>query len=199
MERFTNLPDDAREELKTDISNTQANELLTAEVAEFILSQERPIWSSSAIMKKLDGDWSRAVVKDKLKDLEERGFCNSLEAGTGRIYWWDHDETDWPRPPDVTLEADPSLSVSDALEPHYVQLGIVALAFPTVASIPVFLGVFSLGGSLTLPISGESLLSLGLLTIILCYMLLVYSVIVGAIDYATPESLTTDVYELFGS
>lgn len=187
MTRYENLPDDARSKLKTDPRYVSGNELLPAEVALIIFEHDLPIWTASRMQAELSTGHGKETVRDKLKNLDEVDICNSMPANNGRIYWWNDDRSDWPIPPDVVVEGQRELTVADLLAPWYVKLGLLSLLGPAIAGLPIIIGIFAIGGTISIPISGSELLTLGLAVIIISYVLLVYSGLIGVIQWATGE------------
>ena len=185
MQQFENLPDDVCSKLKTDPRHTSGNELLPAEVAVTMHEHDRPIWTPSQMQAELTTGHGIETVRNKLKELDEIGVCDSMSANNGRIYWWDDERSDWPIPPDVVVEGQRELTVAELLDPWYAKLGLIGLLAPAIAGLPLIIGIFAIAGTISIPISGEELLSIGLTVIVLSYLLVVYSGLLGITQWTT--------------
>jgi hypothetical protein len=188
MSQFDTLPDDIRAKLKTDPRQTSGNELLPAEVALMIYERERPLWTASQMRANLDTDHSVETVRDKLKHLDEIDICESMEANNGRVYWWNDERSDWPIPPDVTVE-EQGVTVAEVLTPWYAKLGVCGLAGPVIAGLFLVAGVFEIAGEIVLPVAGTDLLSIGLSAIIFSYLLLLYAGFMGLSQWITGDTI----------
>lgn len=189
MTRFEKLPADVREKLKTDPRHTSGNELLPAEVAVTILEHGRPIWTASQMQSELSTDHGKETVRDKLNKLEEMEICGSMPANNGRIYWWNDERSVWPIPPDVVVEGQQELTVTELLDPWYAKVAFIGFVGPALAGLPLLVGTFAIGGTISVPVPATELLSLGLVTILLSYFLLVYAGILGVVHWAAGDSL----------
>jgi hypothetical protein len=165
------------------------NELLPAQVAEVMYNYDRPIWTATQMEAELDTDHKTETVRNKLNKLDEIDIINSAQANNGRIYWWDDSRSEWPIPPDVIIDGQKELTVSELIGPWYAKVGLLGLIGPTVAGVPLLLGIFQIAGTVQLPISGSILLTLGLSIILFSYVTLVYSSLLGLIQRITGESI----------
>lgn len=189
MSQFETLPEEVRSKLKTDPRYTSGNELLPAEVAATMYTHDRPVWTASQMQAELETGHGKETVRDKLNKLDELEICRSMSANNGRIYWWNDDRSDWPIPPDVVVEGQQELTVSELLSPWYAKLGILSLLGPTIAGLPLLVGIFDIGGTISSPVPGTELLTAGLVIIIASYTLLVYAFVIGAVHWTTGEIL----------
>lgn len=192
MNRFETLPDDVRSKLKTELQHTSGNELLPAEVAETMVDHDRPLWTASQMQAELETGHGKETVRKKLRTLDEVGICNSMEANNGRIYWWDDDRSEWPIPPDVDVERS-ELTVSELLDPWYAKVALVGLLGPTIAGLPLLVGIFQISGTLSLPLDGTELLSLGLVIIVISYFVLLYGMMLAVTQRATGELVDMEI------
>jgi hypothetical protein len=87
------------------------------------------------------------------------------------------------------VEGQKGLTVQELLTPWYAKLGLLGLLGPALAGIPIVIGIFAIGGTVSIPVSGTELLSGGLIAIVLSYVLLVYASALGAIEWATGDEL----------
>lgn len=179
MSQFDALPEDVHSKLKTDIRHVSGDELLPAQVAEVMYENERPFWTAAQMRAQLETGHEKETVRNKLQKLDEIGICDSEEANTGRIYWLADERSEWPIPPDVVIEGERQLTVAELLNPWYAKLAVLGILGPSLAGLPLLLGILEIGGSLSLPISGSLLLTLGLFLIIFSYTALVYAGIMG--------------------
>lgn len=194
MSHFETLPNDVRSKLKTDPQYTSGNELLPAEVAVMMHEDERPIWTASQMHAELNTGHNVETVREKLNDLDEVNVCNSMRANNGRIYWWNDERSNWPIPSDVIVEGQQELTVAELLSPWYGKVGLVGLFGPAIAGLPLLVGVFAIGGTISTPISGTELLSHGLIAIVFSYLLLIYAGFLGIIQWATGETLDLKIF-----
>jgi len=194
MSRFDSLPDDVRSKLKTDPRHTSGNELLPAEVAETMHEHDRPIWTASQMQSELDTTHRTETVRDKLNTLDEVEVCESMPANNGRIYWWNDDRSDWPIPPDVAVEGQQELTVTELLDPWYAKLGLIGLLGPAIAGLPLLIGIFVIAGTISLPVSGTELLSFGMIAILLSYILLAYAGLLGVVQQVTGDAINVDLF-----
>jgi hypothetical protein len=189
MSRFDSLPDEARSKLKTDPRHTSGNELLRAEVAETMHGHDRPIWTASQMQSELDTTYRTETVRDKLNTLDEVEVCSSMPANNGRIYWWNDTRSDWPIPPDVTVEGQQELTVAELIEPWYAKLGLIRLAGPAIAGLPLLVGIFVIAGTISIPVPGTELLSIGMIVILISYLLLTYAGLLGILQRVTGDAI----------
>lgn len=194
MSHFETLPNDVRSKLKTDPQYTSGNELLPAEVAVMMHEDERPIWTASQMHAELNTGHNVETVREKLNDLDEVNVCNSMRANNGRIYWWNDERSNWPIPSDVIVEGQQELTVAELLSPWYGKVGLVGLFGPAIAGLPLLVGVFAIGGTISTPISGTELLSHGLIAIVFSYLLLIYAGFLGIIQWATGATLDLKIF-----
>lgn len=187
MTRFESLPDDVRSRLKTDPRHTSGNELLPAEVALKMFENDRPIWTASQMQAELDTGHRKETVRDKLNTLDEVNVCESMPANNGRIYWWDDDRSDWPIPPDVVVEGQQDLTVAELLDPWYSKLGLLGLLGPALAGMPLLIGIFAISGTISIPVAGTELLSIGMIAIVLSYLLLAYAGLLGIAQWVAGD------------
>jgi hypothetical protein len=179
------LPEEVRSKLKTDPRYTSGNELLPAEVAATMYKHDRPVWTASQMQAELDTGHGRETVRDKLNKLDELEICRSMSANNGRIYWWNDNRSNWPIPPDVVVEGQQELTVSELLSPWYAKIGLLGLLGPVIAGLPLLVGIFEIGGTISTPIPGTELLTWGMTMIIASYTLLVYACLVGGLYWTT--------------
>lgn len=194
MSRFEPLPDDIRSKLKTDPRHTSGNELLPAEVAVTMYEHSRPIWTASQIHSELDTDHRTETVRDKLNTLDEVDVCESMPANNGRIYWWNDDRSDWPIPPDVAVDGQQELTVTELLDPWYAKLGVIGLLGPAVAGLPLLVGIFVIAGTISIPVSGTELLSFGMIAILLSYLLLAYAALLSVVQRVTGDATNLHLF-----
>jgi hypothetical protein len=189
MSRFDFLPDEVRSKLKTDPRHTSGNELLPAEVAATMYEHDRPIWTASQMQSALDTGHRTETVRDKLNTLDEIEVCDSMPANNGRIYWKSDDRSDWPLPPDVAVEGQQELTVTELLDPWYAKLGLIGLLGPAIAGIPLLIGIFVIAGTISIPVSGTEMLSLGMIAIVISYILLAYAGLLGIMQRVTGDRI----------
>jgi hypothetical protein len=194
MPRFDPLPDDVRSKLKTDPRHTSGNELLPAEVALTMYENDRPIWTASQMQSELTTGHGKETVRDKLNTLDEVEVCESMPANNGRIYWWNDDRSEWPIPPDVVVEGQQELTVAELLDPWYSKLALIGLLGPAFAGLPLLVGIFAIGGTISIPVSGTELLSIGMIAIVLSYLVLAYAGLIGIAQRATGNSMDMDFF-----
>lgn len=192
MSRYDPLPNDVRSKLKTDPRHISGNELLPAEVALTMYKNDRPIWTASQMESELDTGHNKETVRKKLNTLDEVEICESMPANNGRIYWWNDDRSDWPIPPDVIVEGQQGLTVAELLDPWFSKLGLIGLLGPALAGIPLLVGIFIIGGTLSIPVSGTELLSLGMVAIIISYLLLAYAGLISIAKWTTGDTADTN-------
>jgi len=195
MSQFETLPEEIRSKLKTDPRYTSGNELLPAEVATTMYTHDRPVWTASQMQAELETGHGRETVRDKLNKLDELEICRSMSANNGRIYWWNDDRSDWPIPPDVVVEGQQEPTVSELLSPWYAKLAVLTLLGPTIAGLPLLVGIFDIGGTISSPIPGTELLTWGMVIIIISYTLLVYASLVGIFYWVTESGSRTGLFK----
>lgn len=195
MSKSETLPEEIRSKLKTDPRYTSGNELLPAEVAATMYKHDRPVWTASQMQAELDTGHGTETVRNKLNKLDELEICGSMSANNGRIYWWNDDRSDWPIPPDVVVEGQQALTVSELLSPWYAKMGVIGLFGPVIAGIPLLIGIFEIGGTISSPIPGTELLTWGMIIIIASYTLLVYACILGVVHWTTGEILGLNPFD----
>ncbi|MFD1635312.1 hypothetical protein ACOZ4L_15720 (plasmid) [Haloplanus ruber] len=189
MSRFDLLPHDVRTKLKTDPRHVSGNELLPAEVALTMYENDRPIWTASQMQSELDTSHGKETVRKKLNTLDEVEVCESMPANNGRIYWWSDDRSDWPIPPDIIVDGQQELTVAELINPWYSKVGLIGLLVPALAGIPLLVGIFAIGGTISIPVSGTELLSMGMIAIVLSYILLAYAGLIGIVQWATGNTI----------
>jgi hypothetical protein len=143
----------------------------------------RPWFTVDQMNSEFNHQYHPDTVRDKLSKLRELEIVESKSVGKPDIYYLNDDRSEWPIPPDVEVEAkrtEPTLSEFFSL--WYVQLGLVGLLGPVLAGTILIVASFAAAGVISLPVSTTETISLGLTIIILSYVLLLISVIMGVLD-----------------
>lgn len=104
-------------------------------IIEIITEADRPFVSCSYVAS--DTDITADGMRPRLAELEDIGVLDSAPGAGGDVYWIHNEESNWPIPPDVTIEEiddadvedDDDISVSELTERADVQLALLALGF----------------------------------------------------------------------
>lgn len=128
----TEIPDRFAARLEVDPNREVQDEHIVAVFVE----ADRPFLSRKRVERAIG--LSSQGTRDRLQALEERGVLASTVAGGGRVYWLASEESDWPVPPDVTVEAAPATEpsgVAALLDSVPVRLGLVGVVVLLVGAV----------------------------------------------------------------
>ena len=189
------LPDEDLETIDAGIDDTEIEP-----IAEILyLREDGPWYTKSELENKLlidyNIDTSRPTITDRLEDLMAMGLVDIDEAGDTHIFYYKFDESDWPIPPDATLEsADTDITVREFIGKSYVWWSLSAILAVLIGGLLMWAGSFQVANSFNLSVTNTDLLAYGLLMFLISYILIAISVIVGLLDFATdadpPDFLT---------
>ena len=189
------LPDDALDTIDADIDDTEI-----VPIAEILyLRDDGPWYTKSELENTLLVDYnidiSRPTLTERLETLMAKELVEIDEAGDTHIFYYKFDESEWPLPPDTVLEsADTELSAKDLLGKTYVLWSISAVLAVLLGGLLIWGGAFQIASATPIPFSNTDLLSVGLLTFVVAYVLIGLSVIIGLLDFTSdfdpPDSLS---------
>jgi hypothetical protein len=189
------LPAEDLETIDADIEDTEIEP-----IAEILyLREDGPWYTKSELENKLLVDYnietSRPTITDRLEDLMAMGLVDIDEAGDTHIFYYKFEESEWPIPPDATLEsADTEITVREFIGKSYVWWSLSAILAVLLGGLLMWAGSFQVANSFNLPVTNTDLLAYGLLTFLLSYILIGISLVVGLLDFATdadpPDFLT---------
>lgn len=189
------LPDDALNTIDADIDDTEI-----VPIAEILyLRDDGPWYTKSELENMLLVDYgidiSRPTLTERLETLMAKELVDIDEAGDTHIFYYKFDESEWPLPPDTVLEsADTGLSAKDLLGKTYILWSISAVLAVLLGGLIIWLGAFQVASATPIPFSNTDLLSIGLLTFLVAYVLIGLSVIIALLDFASdtnpPKYLT---------
>lgn len=157
-------------------------------VAEVIVNGDRPYYNVRGVRAEIKGDFDKDTVRARLDELVEQGVLREELMNRGYIYWLKEQESDWPIPPDVEVEAitnEPT--VSEFFSRPHVVIASIGFLGTAIAGVVVWLGTLQSAGSITLPWSATEVLTIGLLTMLLSYLAIFSSMIVWILDKGVGE------------
>ncbi|WP_135536146.1 hypothetical protein [Halostella pelagica] len=80
------------------------NNLTKQPVALELYHGDRPYYSVTQMQAALDSKHSEDTVRDRLNDLVELDIAETDQVNNGEIYYFDHEDSDWPVPTDAEVE-----------------------------------------------------------------------------------------------
>lgn len=182
--RFVNEKErgqDPPEYLTDPLEWNERNELQQITVLREIYQGERPFYSLRQLNSRFDTH--RKTVENRLDEMVEIGVLDSDELNNGSYWWIDWEESDHPIPPDVEVkdgklhDVDDEETITEFFNKVHNQVGALALLTTVIGGAVVWLGVFQNIGGSPLPIPASEILSIGLLTQGVAYMLLLMAIV----------------------
>lgn len=159
-------------------------ELTQRAVIEIIYHGNRPFYNVRRVKGELEDEYDRDTVRARLNELVELGVLRSEQINRGDIYWLNNDKSDWPVPPDVTVETvDESLRVSELMSRWYTEVAAIAILTIIFGSAVIWVGTLGLLDVVTLPFPSAESISVGLTSILLSYILIGTAIVGGAIEF----------------
>lgn len=184
------LPERIEERLRFDHNR----DLQQHHVAEVLVHGDRPYYNIRRIESELSGKFDRGTIRDRLNEMEERGVINQERMNNGTIYWLVHEDSNWPVPPDVRVGPADEKTVSE----FFGQSHVLFIAFGVLLSIlsgPIlWAGALQSGGSITTPISTQTLLSSGLSAIFFAYGFILLGILFWILEVVPREIGLRDIF-----
>ncbi|MFB6070512.1 MAG: hypothetical protein ABEJ76_05755 [Halanaeroarchaeum sp.] len=118
-------------------------------VAEvFFEEDERPFLTRRQVQSRLKGDYTRGPVIERLKELVEIGVLENDPQSGGDLYWLSNDKSEWPIPPDVTVEpVEDEMTVSEFFSLESIQVTLGGIGSILLGSWLVWIGGFMGAGN----------------------------------------------------
>ena len=146
------------------IDTPDSNRSLTQyQVAVEFVEGHRPHYNVSRMHAALGGTVSTDTVQSRMDELVERDVLKSEKVNNGNIYWLNHEDSEWPLPPDVEVEperAEPT--VSEWKNSGYVQLAALSVVVVVGGTAITLFGTFQAGGDYTTPWRPYEIIAVGL-------------------------------------
>lgn len=188
------LPEWVQDPLEIDNNCT----LQQHHVAEVLVYGERPYYTIRRIKAELDGNFDRETIRDRLREMEELGVIGQESVNNGTIYWLDREESDWPIPPDVRVEGDNSEpTVREFIGQPHVQVLAIGIFAATISGMIVWFGSLQSIGTVSSPFSTTRILSVGLTTILMSYIAIVFAFLIWVLQKGW-ETVEIDIAPLLG-
>lgn len=161
------LPEWIKSRIDTPNNNRNLTQYQT--IKEFVGS-DRPYYNVARMHAALGGNASRGTVQSRMDELVERDVLKSEKVNNGYIYWLNHEDSNWPIPPDVEVEPERTEpTVSEWKNYGYVQLAAFSLVIVITGTAVTLLGTFQTGGYYNTPWRASEIIAVGLSAGILSY------------------------------
>lgn len=175
--------DDPPSFLTDPLDNNTNEELMQIAVLRELYQGKRPYYSLSQIQGRFDA--SPKTVKSRLDEMTELGVLRKDIINNGDHWWIDWGISEYPIPPDVEVyETRDEETVSEFFNKVHIQIGAIALLATVIGGAVVWLGAFQTTGAFTLPVPASEVLSIGLLTQAVSYLLLLVAMVVWMMQKA---------------
>jgi hypothetical protein len=179
------FPDYFKERLEHDTNN----ELIQPAVFRELWYSDEPVHS----LRSLESDFEagRQTIGDRLDEMVEQGVLKKASMNNGDYWWINFPESDYPLPSDIVVHPRPEeeedegkMTVEEFFNQPHIQLGTIALLATAVGGLIILLGASQLSGNSTLPLSAESLLESGLISLYISYLVLISAVVAWVVSQA---------------
>lgn len=174
---MSDLPDWIEKKIKLNPDH-DLQERAVAEV--FINEKERPYLTRKQVEARLDGDYSRATVLNRLNGLVSVDVLDVDELENGGIYWIKNDVSQWPIPTDVSVEKKPDeMTVSEFFNQKPVSYGQWGVALILVSTLAIWIGgILGVQDVAFAGISDQSIITASLIGIFIGWGVIGYAVLI---------------------
>lgn len=157
--------------IESRIDSPNNNRSLTQrQVAKEFVKKDRPYYNVSRMHAALGGGPSTDTVQSRMDELVERDVLKSEQVNNGFIYWVNHEDSDWPIPPDVEVKPERTEpTVSEWKNFGYVQLTAGSLVVAVIGTAVTLFGTFQTGDYYTTPWAASEIIAIGLSAGIVSY------------------------------
>lgn len=158
--------------IKSRIDTPDSSRSITQyQVAKEFSKKNRPYYNVSRMHAALGGTVSTDTVQSRMDELVERDVLKSEQVNNGFVYWLNHEDSEWPIPPDVEVEPDRTEpTVSEWKNHGHVQLAGLSLVIVVIGTAVTLLGTFQAGGYYTTPWGASDIIAVGLSAVIMSYL-----------------------------
>lgn len=140
------------------------------QVAREFVKKNRPYYNVSRMHAALGGEVSTDTVQSRMDELVERDVLKIEKVNNGFIYWLNHEDSDWPIPPDVEVKPERTEpTVSEWKNHSHVQVTALSLLTVVIGTATTLFGTFQVGGYYTTPWTPSDIIAVGLSAGILSY------------------------------
>ncbi|WP_313692859.1 hypothetical protein [Halorarum halobium] len=184
--------------LTEKLDNNMNRELMQIAVLRELYQGNRPYYSLSQIQGRFGA--SKKTVGSRLDEMTELGVLRKGVINNGDHWWIDWGISEYPIPPDVEVyEPNDEETVSEFFNKLHIQMGVIALLATVIGGAVVWLGTLQISGAFSLPVPASDILSVGLLTQAVAYMLLLVAIVVWMMQKAiSSDEEEIDIYRLLG-
>jgi len=157
--------------VESRIDSPDNNRSLTQrQVAKEFFTEDRPYYNVTRMHAALGQGASKDTVQSRMDELVERDVLKSEQVNNGSVYWVNHEDSDWPIPPDVEVHPERTEpTVSEWKNFQYVQLAAGSLAVVVLGTAVTLLGTFQTGDFYTTPWAASDIIAVGLSAGIVSY------------------------------
>ena len=172
----TEIPPEYRDRIQIK----PGRDLQETDVLRVFLDSERPFLSRRQVQSRLDGDYTRGTVLNRLSSLCEVDILKKSEMNSS-IYWLNNDKSIWPIPPDVEVESkNEETTIPEFLDQPFVPYLTVGIGLIVFASLVIWIGGYLQAISTGLLIlSPTEVIAIGLLAVLIGWGL----IIMGAVSW----------------
>lgn len=182
---MTTPDEDLPEEIRSRIEQGSYDmELTQRHVALEFVHGDRPFYSVAQMHAALDSNVGDDTVRSRMDELDERDVVQSERVNNGSVYWLNEDDSEWPIPPDTTVEPkQDDMTVSEWQQQLHVQTAALSVLVAIIGTAITLIGVFQTGGYYQLPVESSRVIAYGLTMGILSYMGLVFAGLAWLFDF----------------
>ncbi|WP_435359515.1 hypothetical protein [Haloarchaeobius sp. DFWS5] len=112
-------------------------------VVEVFVENDRPFFTRRQVEAELDEEFTKDTVKARLDELCEDQILKIDRTSAGDLYWLNNEESDWPVPGDVVVEAkNDELTVSEFFDKDSVGYAALGVGSILISSLFIWAGGF---------------------------------------------------------
>ena len=181
------LSDDDLETIDADIGDQEIEP-----IAEILKRRDKP-WYTKAELKNIlltdyNVETSRPTIKDRLETLMAKDLVDVKEAGDTHIFYWSHEESEWPIPRDVVLQSEYNdlIQTFDTSYAWYLVFGILGIL---VGGVLTLIGAVASAGIVSVPINPDNIIAVALLTLFFSYVSISIYLVVALVDITVDSDL----------
>lgn len=152
----------------------------------------RELWYSADSIHSLGSlesrfEETRQTVGSRLDEMVERGLLKKASINNGDYWWINFPESKQPLPADAVvyrIPEDEEATVTEFFNQFHVQIGVISLMATVAGGAIVWYGTLQSTGVLSLPVPATEVLSVGLSTLFISYLLLLLAVVTWVVQKA---------------
>ena len=184
---MTDLPDDILERIDADTKETVIEPLAT-----ILYAGDRAWYTKNQLNYRLreeyNVDVSKPAMTERLDELQELELVDIRKVGGTNIYYWNHDESDWPIPNDVLLQSEYNdlIQTFDSTYAWYLVFGMLGIL---AGGIMTLVGAVGAAGIVSMPINPDNVIAVALFILFLSYVSISLYLLVALVDITIDSEL----------